>query len=265
MTDGGLAAAAQGHARSRPEWKEYQEKTPGLSVFVDGARRRAHEADRPRVPAGLRGGRAVARRGAAQALLAAGRARTRRCRAATRSSPAEADRRVAVARRAGAVPRPAGVRRDADRLAVGHAGRRDHPRAQPRPDGLGAAAELPAQSDLVTPSTGSGCATTRALLHDPTFRGAVEHTLLYTVAFVPLSIAGGLGIALLLNRRVRFIGLYRTLVFVPVHHVRDRAGRAVLVRVRLAVRGRERGAATTSGSAARASSRIPGRRCGCWC
>jgi multiple sugar transport system permease protein len=43
----------------------------------------------------------------------------------------------------------------------------------------------------------------------------VQHTLLYTAAFVPLSIAGGLGIALLLNRSVRFIGLYRTLVFVP--------------------------------------------------
>ena len=32
---------------------------------------------------------------------------------------------------------------------------------------------------------------------------------------MPLSIAGGLGIALMLNRRVRFVGLYRTLVFVP--------------------------------------------------
>jgi ABC-type glycerol-3-phosphate transport system permease component len=32
---------------------------------------------------------------------------------------------------------------------------------------------------------------------------------------VPLSIAGGLAIALMLNRRVRFVGLYRTLVFVP--------------------------------------------------
>jgi multiple sugar transport system permease protein len=70
-------------------------------------------------------------------------------------------------------------------------------------------------NDLVTPSTWIGLRNYSRLLHDETFRGAVEHTLIYTVAFVPLSIAGGLGIALMLNRRVRFVGLYRTLVFVP--------------------------------------------------
>jgi multiple sugar transport system permease protein len=70
-------------------------------------------------------------------------------------------------------------------------------------------------NDLVTPSTWLGLRNYSRLLHDPTFRGAVQHTLLYTVAFVPLSIGGGLGIALMLNRRVRFVGLYRTLVFVP--------------------------------------------------
>jgi multiple sugar transport system permease protein len=70
-------------------------------------------------------------------------------------------------------------------------------------------------NDLVTPSTWLGLRNYSRLLDDPTFRGAVSHTLLYTVAFVPLSIAGGLGIALMLNRRVRFVGLYRTLVFVP--------------------------------------------------
>src|SRR3954471_1017187 len=56
----------------------------------------------------------------------------------------------------------------------------------------------------------------RHLADDDRFRGAVEHTLVYTALFVPLSIAGGLGLALLLNRRVRFIGVYRTLAFVPV-------------------------------------------------
>ena len=70
-------------------------------------------------------------------------------------------------------------------------------------------------NDLVTPSTWLGLRNYSRLLDDPTFRGAVGHTLLYTVAFVPLSIAGGLGIALMLNRRIRFVGLYRTLVFVP--------------------------------------------------
>jgi multiple sugar transport system permease protein len=56
----------------------------------------------------------------------------------------------------------------------------------------------------------------RDLFADPAFTGAVQHTLVYTVLFVPLSILGGLGLALLLNRRIRFIGLYRTLAFVPV-------------------------------------------------
>jgi multiple sugar transport system permease protein len=56
----------------------------------------------------------------------------------------------------------------------------------------------------------------RDIFDDPAFTGAVRHTLVYTGLFVPLSISGGLGLALLLNRRVRFIGLYRTLAFVPV-------------------------------------------------
>ena len=80
---------ARGRAQEAA-WKTYQEKTPGLSVFVAGARRRAHEAAPTPIPAGLRAGRTVARRGAAQALLAAGRARTRRSQGSgTRSSPAE--------------------------------------------------------------------------------------------------------------------------------------------------------------------------------
>jgi multiple sugar transport system permease protein len=56
----------------------------------------------------------------------------------------------------------------------------------------------------------------RDLFANDAFRGAVNHTLLYTVLFVPLSIAGGLGLALLLNRRIRFVGIYRTLAFVPI-------------------------------------------------
>jgi multiple sugar transport system permease protein len=56
----------------------------------------------------------------------------------------------------------------------------------------------------------------RDLFEDPAFTGAVQHTLVYTVLFVPLSVLGGLGLALLLNQRIRFIGVYRTLAFVPV-------------------------------------------------
>ncbi|MEU4393482.1 sugar ABC transporter permease [Kribbella sp. NPDC023855] len=70
-------------------------------------------------------------------------------------------------------------------------------------------------NDLVSPSEWVGLANYRALSVDPAFAAAVKHTLLYAVLYVPLSVVGGLAIALMLDRRIRFIGLYRTLVFVP--------------------------------------------------
>ena len=70
-------------------------------------------------------------------------------------------------------------------------------------------------ADLITPPTWVGLQNYKVLAQDPNFRAAVEHTLIYTALFVPLSIVGGLGLALMLNRRIRFIGIYRTLVFVP--------------------------------------------------
>ena len=70
-------------------------------------------------------------------------------------------------------------------------------------------------SDLVTPASWVGLKNYNALAKDPAFRSAVYHTLIYTALFVPLSLVGGLALALLLNRRIRLIGIYRTLVFVP--------------------------------------------------
>ncbi|WRZ88828.1 sugar ABC transporter permease [Streptomyces sp. NBC_01007] len=69
--------------------------------------------------------------------------------------------------------------------------------------------------DLVTPGRWVGLDNYRALFQDPNFHTAVGNTLLYTALYVPLSLLGGLALALALNRRIRFIGLYRTLVFVP--------------------------------------------------
>lgn len=69
--------------------------------------------------------------------------------------------------------------------------------------------------DLVTPGRWVGLDNYRALARDPNFRKAVGNTLVYTALYVPLSLVGGLVLALALNRRIRFIGLYRTLVFVP--------------------------------------------------
>jgi multiple sugar transport system permease protein len=70
-------------------------------------------------------------------------------------------------------------------------------------------------ADLITPATWVGLQNYKVLAQDPNFRAAVEHTLVYTALFVPLSIAGGLGLAIMLNRRIRLIGIYRTLIFVP--------------------------------------------------
>lgn len=69
--------------------------------------------------------------------------------------------------------------------------------------------------DLVTPSRWVGLDNYRALEQDPHFSQAVRNTLLYTVLYVPLSIALGLALALALNQRIRLVGVYRTLFFVP--------------------------------------------------
>ncbi|MFJ5684163.1 carbohydrate ABC transporter permease [Streptomyces sp. NPDC093099] len=69
--------------------------------------------------------------------------------------------------------------------------------------------------DLVTPSRWVGLGNYHALVQDPHFSQAVRNTLLYTVLYVPLSIGLGLLLALVLNQRIRLVGVYRTLMFVP--------------------------------------------------
>ncbi len=71
-------------------------------------------------------------------------------------------------------------------------------------------------NSLLAPAHYIGLANYRALAKDPVFRSAVVHTLIYTALFVPISIAGALGLAIALNRKIRGIRLYRLAVFVPV-------------------------------------------------
>lgn len=71
-------------------------------------------------------------------------------------------------------------------------------------------------SDLVTPAKWVGLANYQALRQDPDFRAAIVRTLEYTAIFVPTVVFGGLGVAVLLNAKVRFISVYRTAFFVPV-------------------------------------------------
>ncbi|HLZ56358.1 MAG TPA: sugar ABC transporter permease [Ktedonosporobacter sp.] len=52
-------------------------------------------------------------------------------------------------------------------------------------------------------------------LQDDLFWTSIVRTLLFTGVAVPLSIAGGLGLALLLNQRIRGVGIFRTLFYLP--------------------------------------------------
>ena len=53
------------------------------------------------------------------------------------------------------------------------------------------------------------------LMSDGEFWDAVSHTAGFVVLFVPASVLAGLFLAVALNRKIRFIGLYRTAIFVP--------------------------------------------------
>jgi len=61
-----------------------------------------------------------------------------------------------------------------------------------------------------------GWANYHKLANDPVFTGAIRHTLIYTSLFVPLSIVGGLLVAVALNRKIRMRSFYRTAVFVTL-------------------------------------------------
>src|SRR3954470_17911247 len=60
-----------------------------------------------------------------------------------------------------------------------------------------------------------GAANYAAMLSDSELWEAVGHTLLYMLLFVPSSVLLGLFLAVALNRRIRFMGFYRTAIFVP--------------------------------------------------
>ncbi len=53
------------------------------------------------------------------------------------------------------------------------------------------------------------------LIGDPDTWWSLSRTLLYMALTVPVSVAGGLGLAVLLNRRMRAVGLFRTIFYVP--------------------------------------------------
>ncbi len=69
--------------------------------------------------------------------------------------------------------------------------------------------------DLLSAPIFRGLRNYQRLLHDPLFWQGMKVTLGFTVIFLPLSICGGLAMALLLNQKVRGIGLLRTAFYIP--------------------------------------------------
>jgi multiple sugar transport system permease protein len=53
----------------------------------------------------------------------------------------------------------------------------------------------------------------RAMVHDPVVAQAVQHTLVYTALFVPGAMIVGLFLAVAMNRKIRFISVYRTAAY----------------------------------------------------
>ena len=54
------------------------------------------------------------------------------------------------------------------------------------------------------------------LLGDRQFWAAMKNTLLFTVLFVPISMAVSLGVAVVMNQKLRGVWFFRTLFFIPV-------------------------------------------------
>ena len=121
-------------------------------------------------------------------------------------------------------------------------------------------------NDLVTPSTWIGAAQLLARCsHDPTFRGAVQHTLIYTAAFVPLSIARRAG-----DRAdaqpPRSASSASTGRSCSCPYIMSATAQGVLFSFVFDSQfGVANAVLTRSGSRPRASSRTRARRCGCWC
>ncbi|WP_392542386.1 carbohydrate ABC transporter permease [Oryzobacter telluris] len=70
--------------------------------------------------------------------------------------------------------------------------------------------------NLISPMEWAGVENYRSLLTDAGTRDVFRNTLLYCLGYLPLVYAGGLGLALLLNQRMRGRSLFRAAYFLPV-------------------------------------------------
>ncbi|HEU4948359.1 MAG TPA: sugar ABC transporter permease [Kribbella sp.] len=70
--------------------------------------------------------------------------------------------------------------------------------------------------NLISPMEWVGVGNYSDLVTDPTTRSVFLHTLLYVVGYLPIVYAGGLGLALALNQRLKGRAFFRATYFLPV-------------------------------------------------
>ena len=70
--------------------------------------------------------------------------------------------------------------------------------------------------DLLTPPTWAGLDNFRDLLTDKLFLDALKNTINFSILYVPLVIIISLGVAMLLNRKIRGLAIFRVVYFTPV-------------------------------------------------
>jgi len=70
--------------------------------------------------------------------------------------------------------------------------------------------------DLLRPARFIGLANFANVLTDPDFKAAVGHTLVFILGYLPLVYFGGLGLALLVNQKLRGSSFFRSAFFLPV-------------------------------------------------
>ena len=70
-------------------------------------------------------------------------------------------------------------------------------------------------SNLVSSGHFIGFDNYKALVKDPLLAKAFKNTVVFTILYLPAGLAGGLAVAMMLNRKIKMIGFYRTCFLVP--------------------------------------------------
>jgi len=71
------------------------------------------------------------------------------------------------------------------------------------------------ETDILTHTEWVGLANYEQMLQDPLWSKSLRNTAYYTFVMVPLSTIGSLLLAVLLNQKVRFLSLFRTIYYLP--------------------------------------------------